>query len=161
MYHYDDNNSLGCLVSIENINDPHSQKFLRGHDMPVCSLAVSPTGRLIASGQKGTKNYKGNAAPIFLWNAVTHQRLGVLRGLAVGAGIIAFSTDERFLCGCGEDSLLYIWDLATGEVIFGQQQAFQITLCKWAEHRKDNHNIAYELILGMNNALYQVSTNDE
>jgi hypothetical protein len=33
--------SLGSLVSIENLNDPHSQIFLRGHDMPVCALYSS------------------------------------------------------------------------------------------------------------------------
>lgn len=27
--------TLGSLVSIENLSDPHSQRFLRGHDMPV------------------------------------------------------------------------------------------------------------------------------
>ncbi len=100
--------SLGCLVSMENVGDSHSQKFLRGHDMPVCSIAVSPTGRLIASGQLGTKNYKGNASPIFLWNAHTCQRLGVLRGLAGGVTLIAFSTDEKYLCGCGEVSNHFI-----------------------------------------------------
>lgn len=26
---------LGHLITIENINDPHDQKFLRAHDMPV------------------------------------------------------------------------------------------------------------------------------
>lgn len=28
--------SLGNLISIENMNDPHDQKILRGHDMLVC-----------------------------------------------------------------------------------------------------------------------------
>ncbi len=32
--------SLGCLVSIENLSDPHSQRFLRGHDMPVRIILV-------------------------------------------------------------------------------------------------------------------------
>jgi hypothetical protein len=27
--------SMGNLISIENINDPHDQKILRGHDMKV------------------------------------------------------------------------------------------------------------------------------
>lgn len=56
--------------------------------------------------------------------------------------------------------LLYIWDLATGEVVFGQKQPATVTVLKWAEHRKDNHNTAYELVIGMsspNNALYQAN----
>lgn len=34
--------SLGALVTIENINDPHAQQFLRGHDMPVSSPPSLP-----------------------------------------------------------------------------------------------------------------------
>jgi hypothetical protein len=125
--------SLGSLVSIEKLDDPHSQVFLRGHDMPVryelillkvgfvlfcqifnlivccvlqvCALAYSDSGSLIASGQVGTKNYKGCAAPIFLWHASTNRRLAVLRGLSVRVTLLAFSADENFLCGC--DEVLY------------------------------------------------------
>ena len=53
--------SMGSLASIENLNDPQMQVTLRGHDMQVSALAVSPSGKLIASGQIGTKNFKGNA----------------------------------------------------------------------------------------------------
>jgi hypothetical protein len=62
---------------------------------------VSDSGRLIASGQVGTKHHKGNAAPVFLWMTETGQRITVLRGLTEFVSFIAFSEDERFLCGCG------------------------------------------------------------
>ena len=75
----------------------------------VCSIAVSHSGTLIASGQVGTKNFKGNAAPIFLWQTATCRRLLVLRGLSGSATFIAFSTDERFLCG--SDEVLYSYNL--------------------------------------------------
>lgn len=70
----------------------------------VSTLAVSPSGTLIASGQVGTKNFKGNAAPIFLWHAASCRRLLVLRGLSGSATYCAFSTDERFMCGADEVS---------------------------------------------------------
>lgn len=63
---------------------------------------MSPSGRFVASGQVGTVNYKGNAAPVILWRTDSGDRLGVLRGLSDRANILAFSPDERFLCGCGE-----------------------------------------------------------
>lgn len=31
---------MGSLVTIENLNDPHAQKFLRGHDMNVSFCKV-------------------------------------------------------------------------------------------------------------------------
>jgi len=42
--------------------------FLRGHDMDISSLAVSRTGKYIASGQIGTKFAKNCEAPIILWD---------------------------------------------------------------------------------------------
>jgi hypothetical protein len=71
---------MGNFITIENINDPHDQKFLRAHDMPVSVLAVSPSGELLASGQIGTTRFKGNAAPVFVWSTVTGRRLTALRG---------------------------------------------------------------------------------
>ena len=32
---------MGSLVAIDNISDPHSQQFLRGHDMPVSDYLYS------------------------------------------------------------------------------------------------------------------------
>jgi WD40 repeat protein len=115
--------SLGSLVLVENLIDPHNQKLLRGHDMEVSALCMSSSGQLIASGQVGTKSFKGYAAPIFVWqmNHNVYHRCLVLRGLSVRVNLIAISPDEKFVCGCGEDSLLYIWDLSSGEVVFGQR----------------------------------------
>jgi hypothetical protein len=82
-------------------------------------LAVSPSGQFLASGQLGTRSYKGAAAPIFIWNVETGHRLVALRGkviiqltlfkflsfplgLTQKVNLLEFSTDEKFLCGCGE-----------------------------------------------------------
>jgi WD40 repeat protein len=43
----------GACIVITNLNDPHKQDFLRGHDNQVTCLAVSNKGGLIASGQTG------------------------------------------------------------------------------------------------------------
>lgn len=89
-------------MSIENLMDPHDQKFFRGHDMPVSALAMSNDGSMIASGQVGTKNFKGNAAPIFVWSVRERRRLQLLRGLSERVNLVCFSPDDRFICGCGE-----------------------------------------------------------
>ena len=93
---------MGCLVSVENLNDPHGQRFLRGHDMPVSVIAVSPSGAFVASSQVGTKHFKGYSSPVFIWRSDSLNRVAVLRGLSVQANILAFSPDEKFLCGCDE-----------------------------------------------------------
>lgn len=93
---------MDSLVGIENLNDPNTQFLLRGHDMQVSALSVSQSGSYIASGQLGTKNFKGFAAPVFVWDTRTKRKLVVLRGLTQRVNILAFSTDEKLLCGCGE-----------------------------------------------------------
>ena len=46
--------NIGGLLVIENLHDKHKQEFLRGHDMELSTIAVSNSGNLIATGQKGT-----------------------------------------------------------------------------------------------------------
>jgi WD40 repeat protein len=72
----------------------------------------------------------------------------LLRGLSVRVNLIAISPDEKFLCGCGEDSLLYIWDLCNGEVVFGQRVSSVVSVLQWVEHRKVRQYDEYELVLG-------------
>lgn len=46
-------NGVDRLVSAPStgsISDPHQQHLLRGHDMEISALAVSPSGSLIATG---------------------------------------------------------------------------------------------------------------
>ena len=38
------------LLVIENVLDKHQQQFLRGHDMEISAIAVSNSGRMIATG---------------------------------------------------------------------------------------------------------------
>lgn len=147
--------SLGSLVSIEDLSDPHKQAFLRGHDMPVCALAVSESGGFIATGQVGTKHYKGNAAPIFLWDTLTRRRLAVLRGLTVRVTQIAFSHDEQFICGCDADGMLYMWELATAEVVYGQRLREAVTALKWTHQGKVGHHIDYELAVAIGHTVCQ------
>jgi WD40 repeat protein len=93
--------TMGNLVCIENLEDPHDQKLMRGHDMPISALAVSPSGNFIASGQEGTTKFKGLAAPIFVWDSATGSKLITLKGLSVKVTRISFSQDERFVSGTG------------------------------------------------------------
>ena len=66
---------------------------------------------------------------------------------------MSLPTDERFLCGCGEDALLYIWDLSTGEVVFGQRLPMAVSVLQWVEHRLENRRMTYELVIGTGSIL--------
>lgn len=146
---------LGSFVSIENLSDPHDQKSLRGHDMPVSVLAISDTGSLIASSQIGTTHHKGYASPVFVWQLQDCSRLSILRGLTIKANILSFSPDEKFLCGCDDDCQLYIWDITTSEVVYGQKLLEPATVFRWTDMKKVSHNMSYEIVVGFGTVLQQ------
>jgi len=71
--------SIGGLVVIEDLNDKHNQRFLRGHDMEISAIAIGSSGclsllkkntdflflgRYIATGQVGTIHAKIDDAPV-------------------------------------------------------------------------------------------------
>ena len=112
---------------------------------------MADSGNFIASGQLGSKSFKGYAAPIFIWKHRGNNqyiRTQVLRGLSLKVNLLSISADEKFLCGCGEDKLLYIWDVNTGEIIFGQVLPEIATVMKFVEVHRERHFNRYELLLG-------------
>ena len=145
--------SMGSLVVVGDIDDVHKQLFLRGHDMVITSLAASPSGRFLASGQKGTVHFRGYAAPVFLWDLTTGERVSVLRGITEAVECLCFSDDEKFLCGAGADSLLYIWDLATGEVVFGTRLTQPAAVVAWVNSTTFHGRTSYELAIGSGSLL--------
>jgi len=140
--------SMGNLVCLENLLDPHDQKLLRGHDMPISALAVSPSGNFIASGQEGTVRIKGRAAPVYIWDSVTGQKLVTMSGLTVRVNAISFSLDERFVCACGEDSMLYVWDCSSGEVVLSNPFKSPVTTLSFTFQTRGRHYTEYDLVLG-------------
>lgn len=145
--------SMGSLIAVENLYDAHDQRLLRGHDMQVSAMAVSSTGKFVASGQIGTKNYRGDNAPVLVWDMKSFTKELVLRGLTQKVNILDFSGDEKLLCGTGEDSVFYIWDTSTGEVLYGQRTAQPISVMKWVDYTENRHYTTYELVMGIGNVL--------
>jgi WD40 repeat protein len=61
--------SAGGTVIVCDLNDPHAQSILIGHDANVTCLALSRGGRLIASGQHGEN------ADAIVWNFEARKEL--------------------------------------------------------------------------------------
>lgn len=92
--------------------DADSGKLLHEFTIDWCRrLAASPDGKLLASyGADG----------ITLWDLVTRKKVRVLPVPSPGTSYdIKFSPDSRRLAaGGGEDRVLEVWDVATGELMF-------------------------------------------
>lgn len=59
---------VGSVLVIEDINDPHNQDFLRGHDAEISALTISNNGKMVATGQRGSERRKGKVAPVIIWD---------------------------------------------------------------------------------------------
>jgi cilia- and flagella-associated protein 52 len=108
---------IGGLLVLEDTNDKHNQEFLRGHDMEISCIAVSASGKMFATGQKGTIFQKIPESPVILWNGETKQPAAVLKGFQQNVTRLAFSPDERFLAGIGANNSFIIWDTRDGAPI--------------------------------------------
>ena len=79
---------------------------LTGHTSPVLSVAFSPDGKTLASGE-----FNG---PVQLWDVATHRQIGrPLTGHTSEVNSVAFSPDGTTLASAGGDGTVRLWDVAT------------------------------------------------
>jgi WD40 repeat protein len=108
---------VGCTVVVENIASK-KQEFLSGHTNTVSCVAVSRSGRFIASGQV---TYMGFKADIFVWDF--HQR-DIYCKLTLHRNNIealAFSPTDKYLVSLGgqDDGSVVVWNIAKKEAVCG------------------------------------------
>lgn len=109
----------GGSVLLTSFQDAHSQLFLRGHEGYVSCLAMSRSGRWLASGERSRR------ADVLVWDYATKRLVFRLSEHDAGVAAVAFSDDERLLCtvGVAEDGpRLYVWDLRTGNICAAHQK---------------------------------------
>ena len=117
--------SAGGNVILTDLMDSSKQTFLRGHSENVTCLAVSKSGALLASGQKGDESN------VYVWDFETNQQLFCLEEHDHAVQAVAFSHDEKILATVGdsEDRKLYLWDMSTGNIVAFSNRLPVGTLC--------------------------------
>ena len=98
---------------VADLRDPHNQVFLNGHDGPVTCLAMSPDGRLLASGQHGENS------DVIVWDFVAKRLLFRLSEHDHGIKAVAFSHDSRLLAtvGVASDGKMFAWEMSKGYIV--------------------------------------------
>ncbi len=90
--------ALGCISGAYLFDFPSGKlrSPLLGHYGEVCSVAISPDGKTVATG--------GRDQTIRLWNVATAQEMLVLRGHKSTVHGLAFSNDGSALLSIGDES---------------------------------------------------------
>ena len=103
----------GASIIVGDINDPHNQHFLRGHDDQITCLSLSNNGKTIASGQKGDNS------DIILWDYETKKAVFRLSEHDHEVSNLHFSHDDLLLISTGGqlDGKMFIWDTSNGYIV--------------------------------------------
>jgi len=123
--------AAAATIIIEDVNDPHKQEFLRGHDAEICALEISRNGKLVASGQVGSPYRKGAVAPVVVWDFDNRTKYIEFSGLSNSVLCVRFSPDGRFLVGSGANQHIFVWDVSTGEVVYNRRTESPCFLAAW------------------------------
>ncbi len=127
----DDNTLIYPLGSTIVMRDlvSNTQTFLKknGHDRAVSCLALSPSGKMLASGQV---THMGFSAVVIVWNLETREAIHRLTLHKGAVQDVSFSPDEKYLATLGgrDDNKLVIWEVETGEPICGATAANETAL---------------------------------
>ncbi|EAS05346.1 zinc carboxypeptidase family protein, putative (macronuclear) [Tetrahymena thermophila SB210] len=152
--------SVGGLVVIENSEDKHDQQFLRGHDMPISSLAVSPSGNYIASGQIGSKFTQTREAPIILWDYNRKKAIQVFKGMREGVTNLSFSHDDKFLAATGQNNTITIWNTQDFSIVHNKVLECQVSLIQWGAPRKSANKYNSYILITANGPNLLINTLD-
>ncbi|KAM4663854.1 cilia- and flagella-associated protein 52 [Discoglossus pictus] len=108
---------LGCTIIVQNINKG-KQEFLQGHTNNVSCVAVSRSGKYLASGQV---TYMGFKADIILWDYAKKEACAKLTLHKVKVEALAFSPNDLYLVSLGgqDDGSVVLWNVAKREAICG------------------------------------------
>lgn len=141
--------AVGACAIVGDLLDHHAQVFLRGHVGALSACTLSPTSRLLATGERGYDS------DVCVWELESGRVLHRLQEHDHGVTALGFSDDERLLASVGaeQDGLVILWDLSTGAQVVRVRHEPAPTLClAWGGFVKD--------VKGRDTALYQLATGE-
>ena len=113
---------LGSTVVLKQLSDNQQHFLSDGHDRDISALALSPCGRLLASGQL---THLGFVSTVCVWDLISRtlrHRWSTHKGKVQS---LSFSADSSLLVSLGgrDDMKLVVWDLASGTALCGATAA--------------------------------------
>ena len=100
---------LGSIVVCMIKGKPSTQEFLNGHTSEITALAVSRSGRYIASGQYSSIDQESQ---IILWDFQSKSMLAQWKMHRDSVKCLSFSKSDKYLASLGGDDRIVIWDVS-------------------------------------------------
>ena len=118
--------------------DPESRetKFISPlQDLPVHRIAISPDGKLLATGTGMVSEWR-RAGEVKLWNAATGEEVATLPGHSACVNAVVFSPDGKQLATGTADGMLRLWDVAGQEEVSNSRLGYGVrTIAFFADGR--------------------------
>lgn len=87
------------------------------HGDKIKSVAFSHDGKIVASGNGSTKDFKRKDNSVSLWDVATGDEIATWAGHDGNVVSVAFSPDGKRLVSGSDDKTIMLWDVTTGKRI--------------------------------------------
>ncbi|XP_058832264.1 cilia- and flagella-associated protein 52-like [Topomyia yanbarensis] len=108
---------LGNEISIYEL-ETNRQTFLRGHTNTISTVDISPSGKMVASGQT---NHMGFRAYVIIWDWQSRQEISRYELHRVKVQSLCFTCNEQYLVSLGgkDCGSIIVWDIEQNMAICG------------------------------------------
>jgi serine/threonine protein kinase len=97
------------IIKIWNLTTGKEKFTLNGHSQKVNAIAISPNGKILASGS--------DDKTIKIWNLTTGKVIRNLEGHSDSVQALAISPNGKILVSGSDDNTIKIWNLESGQLI--------------------------------------------
>ncbi|EAT39137.1 AAEL009035-PA [Aedes aegypti] len=108
---------LGNEISVYEL-ETNRQTFLRGHTNTISTVDISPSGKMVASGQT---NHMGFRAYVIIWDWESRREISRYELHRVKVQSLCFSSNEQYLVSLGgkDCGSIIVWDIEQNMAICG------------------------------------------